>query len=254
VIERRIMSYPIIVCEDQLIQLHQIETIIQNYILFHDEPFQITLKTQSPIEVKAYLRKFSPKQGIYFLDIDLNHSISGIDLAEEIRKHDAQAKIIFITTHDELLPLTIKRRVETLGFVEKDQPLENYRAEIIDLLSIAQKRIDSLKVDQHRAFVFSIGSQTFTFGLEEVLFVETSEIPHRVTLHVKDGQYEFYGKLNELAKQYPTLLKINRSCLVNPDNIKEINYKNRLVCFDKGLTRTFAVGKAKKIKEILIKS
>ena len=245
------MSYPIIICEDQLIQLHQLETIIRNYILFHDEPFEISLKTQSPVEVKNYLKKFMPKQGIYFLDIDLNHPINGIDLAEKIRERDPQAKIIFITTHDELLPLTIKRRVETLGFVEKDQPLEAYRAEIIELLSIAQKRIDSLKVEQNRAFVFSIGSQTFTFDLEEVWFIETSDIPHRLILYVADGQYEFYGKLSELSDKYPTLFKINRSCLVNLNNVKEVNYKNRFVYFSPDLFRTFAIGKAKKIKEAL---
>ena len=100
------MSYPIIICEDQFLQLQQLESIIQNYILFHSELFQIKLKTQSPIEVKTYLKQFQPKNGIYFLDIDLNHSISGIDLAEMIRKADVQAKIIFVTTHDELAPLT----------------------------------------------------------------------------------------------------------------------------------------------------
>ena len=44
------MSYPIIICEDQFLQLQQLESIIQNYILFHSEIFQIKLKTQSPIE------------------------------------------------------------------------------------------------------------------------------------------------------------------------------------------------------------
>lgn len=58
------MSYPIIICEDQFLQLQQLESIIQNYILFHSELFQIKLKTQSPIEVKTYLKQFQPKNGI----------------------------------------------------------------------------------------------------------------------------------------------------------------------------------------------
>ncbi|HAP8508965.1 TPA: response regulator, partial [Enterococcus faecium] len=107
------MSYPIILCEDQIIQLNQLERIIDNFILFHDKVFKIVLKTQSPLEVKKYLKQFRPKQGIYFLDIDLNHEVNGIELAEVIRKYDVQAKIIFTTTHDEMLPVTIKRRVET---------------------------------------------------------------------------------------------------------------------------------------------
>ncbi|ALS37572.1 DNA-binding response regulator [Enterococcus ureilyticus] len=243
------MSYPIIICEDQIIQLNQIETIIQNFILFHNNLFQITLKTQSPEEVKKYLHKFKPKQGIYFLDIDLNHKMNGIELAEEIRSHDVQAKIIFITTHDEMIPLTIKRRIETLGFVVKDQSLESYRAEIVELLALAQHRIDSLKIEQNNAFVFSIGSQTFLLDLQEIYLLEPSALPHRVTLYTKNGQYEFYGKLTDIEKKYPVLFKINRSCLINPKNVREIEFKKRLIYFNAELTRTFAIGKTNRIKE-----
>lgn len=245
------MSYPIIICEDQVIQLNQIETIVQNFILFHSDLLEIKLKTQSPLEVKQYLKQFQPKQGIYFLDIDLNHEINGIDLAEAIRKEDVQAKIIFITTHDEMIPLTIKRRVETLGFVTKDQPLEEYRAEIVELLSLAQERIDATKTEQNQAFTFSVGSQTFTLDMREIYFIEPSELPHRVKVYTKNGQYEFYGKLTELEKKYPNLVKISRSCLANLQNNKEINFKKRSIRFDTDLERTFSMGKATKIKEEL---
>lgn len=134
------MSYQIILCEDHTVQLNQLETIIKNFILFHAELFQLRLKTTNPIEVEQFLRKVRPTKGIYILDIDLNHSINGIDLAEKIRAQDVEAKIIFITTHEEMMPLTIQRRVETLGFVTKDQPFESYRAEIVELLVLAQNR------------------------------------------------------------------------------------------------------------------
>ena len=245
------MTYPIIICEDQIIQLQQIETIIQNFALFHSELFQISLKTQSPDEVENYLKKFKPKQGIYFLDIDLNHTTNGIDLAEKIRVQDVQAKIIFITTHDEMIPLTIKRRVETLGFVIKDQPLDNYRSEIVELLLLAQQRIDASKVSSNQAFIFSIGSQTFTLDLQDIYFLEPSKLPHRLTLYTKSGQYEFYGKLVDLEKKYTTLSKINRFCLANLINAKEVNFKTRAVYFESDLVRLFALGKAKQIKEKL---
>ena len=245
------MSYPIIICEDQFLQLQQLESIIQNYILFHSELFQIKLKTQSPIEVKTYLKQFQPKNGIYFLDIDLNHSISGIDLAEMIRKADVQAKIIFVTTHDELAPLTFKRKVEALGFIAKDQPINTYREEIMELLTTAQDRIDGLKTAQKRNFSFSVGSQTFNIDMEDVLFVAPSNIPHRISLYTTNGQYEFYGKLNELEKRYPNLFRVNRSCLINPVDIREIDYSTRTIRFGEELSCSFPLGKAKKIKEVV---
>ncbi|MEO1768896.1 MULTISPECIES: response regulator transcription factor [Enterococcus] len=247
------MSYPIIICEDQLIQLQQLDTIIQNYLLFHNDPFEVVLKTQNPLEVKKYLQQFQPKNGVYFLDIDLNHTIDGIDLAETIRNADAQAKIIFITTHEELAPLTLKRRVEALGFITKDQPLEDYRTEIMELLSVAQERIATAKNDQGQNFTFSIGTQTFNLNLAEVLFLEPSTIPHRVVLYTVNGHYEFYGKLQDLEKAYPALFRASRSCLVNLTKAREIDFANRTIHFNAELSRTFALGKAKKLKERLEK-
>ncbi|EHQ9041377.1 response regulator, partial [Enterococcus faecalis] len=174
------MSYPIIICEDCPVQLKQLETIIRNFILFHSDLFQLRIKAKNPIEVTNFLQQFKPTKGIYILDIHLNHSINGIDLAEQIREKDVEAKIIFITTHEEMMPLTIQRRVETLGFVTKDQPFESYRAEIVELLVLAQKRIDASRNIKKQSFVFSVGSQTFTLDLQEIYFIESSPLPHRV--------------------------------------------------------------------------
>lgn len=245
------MTYPIILCEDQIVQLNQLETIVQNYILFHTDLFKIQLKTQSPLEVLKYLEKFKTKQGTYFLDIDLASSLDGIDLAERIRASDVQSKIIFVTTHDEMMPLMLRRRVEALGFVTKDQPLDDYRAEIVELLTLAQQRIDATRESQSQAFTFSIGSQTFSIDKQEIALIEPSGLPHRVLLNTKNGHYEFYGNLNELGEKYPYLSRINRNCLANLNNMTEVDFKSREIHFGAELSRRFARGKANKIKEQL---
>lgn len=245
------MSYPIILCEDNLVQLQQLNTIIKDYILFHSELFKIVLKTKSPQEVENYLIKFEPKNGIYFLDIDLNNSISGIDLAEIIREKDPQAKIIFVTIHDELAPLTLRRRVEALGFVVKDQNLVDFRAEVMDLLELAQERIDAIKLEHNEVFTFSVGTQIYNIDLDEILFIKPSVIPHRVVLYTKTGQYEFYGKLYQLEEKYSGLLRVNRSCLANVMNAREINLSNRLIFFGDEVSIRFSVGKSKIIKNFI---
>jgi len=248
------MIYPIIICEDQLTQLTQLEIIIKNFILFHDEEFELCLKTQSPEEVEKYIKEFCPKQGIYFLDIDLNHRTNGIDLAEKIRNQDVEAKIVFITTHDEMIPLTMRRRIEALGFVSKDQSLDSYREEIIELILLAKKRIDESRINKNEAFIFSIGSQRFTIPMQEIFFLESSKLPHRITMYTRNGKYEFYGQLTELEKKYPIFFRINRSCLANLNAAREINFKNREVQFETGLSRIFALGKASKIKDKIEKN
>lgn len=81
--------------------------------------------------------------------------------------------------------------------------------------------------------------------MEDVLFVAPSNIPHRISLYTTNGQYEFYGKLNELEKRYPNLFRVNRSCLINPVNIREIDYPTRTIRFGEELSCSFPLGKAK---------
>lgn len=245
------MSYPIVACEDNFVQLHQLESIIKNYVLFHDDFFKLELFTQSPQAVKEYLKKFSPQNGIYFLDIDLKNKTNGIDLAETIRKSDPLGKIIFVTTHDELAPVTLKRKVEALGFVTKDQTSENFRDEIMELLEVARDRIvdsrDKMKIN----FSFFIGKQVYNVHMDEVLYIEPSVIAHRLVLHTIDGQYEFYGKLNVLEKNYSNLFRISRSYLANMKNIQEVDFSKRTIRFFEEQEITFSKRHSKKIKEYI---
>ncbi|URZ87315.1 response regulator transcription factor [Floricoccus penangensis] len=245
------MSYPIIICEDNQSQLNMLQGIVENYIMFHGEHFRLGLKSQNPDEVLKYISNYKPNGGIYFLDYDLSHNLTGIDLAEKIRASDVQAKIIFITTHGEVAPKTLKRRVEPLAFIDKNQGFDEFRAEIASSLSIAQERIASANTIQGKNFSFKVGSQIYNIKLDDILFFEPSEIPHRLVLLTKNAKFEFYGKLSEVEKTNLGLFRISRYCIVNPENIRLIDYKTRDVYFDKKTNRRFSLGKGKKLKEMI---
>ena len=243
--------YPIVMCEDNQIQLQQLDTLIKNYILFHSDLFKVELKASKPQQVIDYLDKDEPQNGIYFLDIDLQADIDGIQLAEIIRKKDVQAEIIFVTTHDELAPLTLKRKVAALDFIEKDQPLDDYRKELYDTLDYAKQIIDETRTVQKKGFSFEVGTQVYNLDKSEVIFVEASDIPHRLNLESTNGKFEFYGKLTELEEKYPFLFRISRSCLINPENIHHVDFSIREVGFTDGTSRKFSIGKSKKLKNII---
>ncbi|GEO64737.1 response regulator transcription factor [Companilactobacillus nantensis] len=245
------MSYPIIMCEDNQIQLQQLDKLVENYILFHSNLFKVELQASKPQQVIDYLNETEPQNGIYFLDIDLQAEIDGIQLAEIIRQKDVQAEIIFVTTHDELAPLTLKRKVAALDFIEKDQSLDDYRKELYDTLDYAKQIIDETRTVQKKGFSFEVGSQVYNLDKSEVIYLEASDIPHRLNLVSTNGQFEFYGKLTELEKKYPFLFRISRSCLINPENIHHVDFAIREIGFSDGSTRKFSIGKSKKLKTII---
>ncbi|KRK96852.1 response regulator [Companilactobacillus futsaii] len=246
------MSYPIIICEDNPIQLKKITTLVENYLLFHANFFNLSLAVQTPEEVLKYLKTSNSNNGVYILDIDLKSNIDGIDLASEIRSRDINGNIIFTTTHEEMAPTTLKRKVAAVGFIEKDQTVENYRDELYGTLEYIKKLIESSKEYPKQNFIFEIGNQIFNFDQSEVFSVESSPIPHQLVFSSKHGQYEFYGKLNALESKYSFLFRLNRSCLINPMNIQQVNFHSRDVLLKNGVTKKFSIGKATKLKHALL--
>lgn len=246
------MSYPIIICEDDPIQLKRISTLIENYLLFHTNFFKLELSAQTPDEVLTYIQSSHPSNGTYILDIDLKSSIDGIDLASKIRSIDIHGNIIFTTTHEELAPTTLKRKVAAIGFIEKDQSIESYRDEMYSILEYIKKLIEGSKEHNKQNFIFEIGNQIFNFDKSEVFSIESSQIPHQLIFSSQNGQYEFYGKLNNLETKYSFLFRLNRSCLVNPSNIQKVNFHSRDVFLKNGTIKRFSIGKATKLKNIIL--
>lgn len=250
------MSYPIVICEDDYTQLQEISSIIENYIQFHNELFSIAIKSDNPKEITDYLKSHTIRNGIYFLDIDLKQSINGIDLAEEIRSIDVLARIVFVTTHDEMAPQTFQRKVEAIGFIAKDQDPDSFRKEIQDILVLSQKRIDEVKIikNSNEVITFFYDNTAYNVDSSEVLFIETSPInSHKLELYTKNGMFEFYGKLKDFETKYPFLVKVNRSCLVNPRSIQIADFNTKELKFNNELSRYVTPLRKRKLKEIMQK-
>ncbi|WP_334352449.1 LytR/AlgR family response regulator transcription factor [Companilactobacillus sp. HBUAS56257] len=237
------MSYPIIICEDNSIELKQLKILIENYLLFHKGFYEIGCIAKEPVKILQYLKSSVPNNGIYILDIDLKSNINGIDLAQKIRNIDVEANIIFSTTHEEMARETLKRKVGAIAFIEKNQNLEDYRDDIYQTLKYIKTLIEKSSDYRQQNFIFGIGTQIFNFNQNEVFSVEASKLPHQLIFTSNNGQYEFYGKLNDLEKKYSFLFRINRSCLVNPQNIRKINFPSRTIILKNGITKKFSIRK-----------
>lgn len=148
--------YDILICEDDKIQLNQITKIITNLIMIEDFPMKVILSTNSPEEIISHIISNLGTNFIYFLDIDLDSYMNGIELAEKIREIDSLGKIIFITAHEEMAPLTFKYKVEALDFISKCKGID-LSGNIDTVLTTILKR-DSLNLEKKERLSISIGS------------------------------------------------------------------------------------------------
>lgn len=238
----------IIICEDNLAQRKFIYNIIRNHILFHLPDSEIVLSASKGEEVLSYIDKSSVD--CYFLDIELAGNIDGLDIAMKIREKDPVASIIFVTTFVEKLRLTFKYKIAALDFIEKNTNSETLVKNILDALKSAHKNFEKItKNNEENTLQIRIGESIRKINHDDIMYFETSNVPHKLRVYLKSGVYEFYGKLKDLENLNPQFCRCHTSYIVNLKYIEEYNVKERIVTIKNGDQCLVSFRYSKKIKK-----
>lgn len=220
------------ICEDDLYQRDKLKKVIENTLIIENYDMEMGVVTDNPDDI---LEEISKKNnvGLYFLDVDLKRDMNGIELAEKIRKIDPNGFIVFITTHAEMSYLTFIYKIEAMDFIIKDN-FKDVRNRVEECIAYANEKYSN----KNNLEVFSIKSEDKIINIEykDILYFETSQTIHRIIVHCKNRQVEFYGKMKELEKEVEkyNFCRCHTSFLVNKDNIKEFDKKKRLVYMNNG--------------------
>lgn len=236
---------PILICEDIAHQRQQIVTFIKNYVLMEELDMQVDLATDDPFQILEYLKMNPNRAGIYFLDIDLNDKMNGLELAAQIRAFDDIGKIIFVTSHADLAPVTFQYKVEAYDFIVKGN-LEQLQEQIVSCLHSIDSR-KSLNSDQKALYVFKSGSKTRSVNQQEILFFETMPAPHVIGLQTTFAHYKFYGRLKDVQMSLPSLVRVHKSILANLEQVTAIDTENYLLEFQHGQTCPVAISKIRRV-------
>ncbi|AWZ47577.1 LytR/AlgR family response regulator transcription factor [Hathewaya limosa] len=218
----------IVICEDNEIQLQKFKDIIEIVIAKNNYDFKLELCTSNPKDVIDYTNSKENLRGIYFFDVELKDGINGIKLAEQIRKKDALGYIIFVTTHSEMSFLTFKYKVEAMDYIIKDSFDEiEYRIEkCLEYIDHSYYR----KNNVHKFFRLKQDDRVININLDDILFIETSPVPHKLIIHQKRKQLEIYGTLKELEEKLPEeFYRCHRAYIVNKNNVKELDKRRRII-------------------------
>lgn len=215
------MNQNVFVCEDDAAQRALLEKVILNYIALKDYDMKLALSARNPNDVLAHLETNPQQGGIYFLDIDLNHKINGIVLAQTIRESDLTGWIIFVTTHAELSYLTFRHRVEAMDYIIKGNRDELIKSiqECIDI-AYERHRNEAIEPEYFRVKT-SMGIQKIP--LAEILYFETHHVPHKIILHTRNKRIEFRGTLKEVAAMNPAFFPCHKAYVVNTKNVIRVN-------------------------------
>lgn len=214
----------VFICEDNKIQRSKFTNIVEKIIQKNDYIIKIEKSTSNPHEILDYL-KTNKTCGIYFLDVNLNSDINGIQLAEKIRQYDPRGFIIFITSHAEMSYLTFLYKVEALDYIIKDN-YNNISQRIEECLKNSITKYDAVYNNSEKFFSLKINDKIVNINFNDIYYFETSTQIHKVILHSTNRQVEFYSKMKDIEKKLDErFCRCHNSFIVNKDKIREIDKK-----------------------------
>lgn len=200
----------IAILDDEKISCMQLQALVKRYATDHN--LEITIESYT--EPESFLSHFEAgRYTIIFLDIYMG-DISGLDVAESIRKIEPDAMIIFCTTSVDSMPQAF--RFHAFDYVVK--PAKPDR--INQLLDDATNVLPTVE----RYITLSVNRQKVNLKYSDIAVASTSG--HY--LDITDGSGNVYTSrmtLSQLLEQLQDdgrFLSINKGIIVNMDYIRAI--------------------------------
>lgn len=191
------------------------------------------------------------KKNVFILDLEINGiKTAGLELSQLIRQHDQLANIIFITVHEEFVYTTYKYRVSALDFIAKDRG-SIYTELKKDLTYIKNE----LQTSTKEFFTYQAYSEESRIPLENICYFTTNpDNSHSCIMYTTDNrEIQLNYNLRKLEKMNTHFFRTQRSYLVNPLQVRQVNFYNHTVIFYNGLSCPITRHREKDLLKLITK-
>ncbi len=203
-------------CDDELSVLHDLTVLLDRYRVDRNQEMEY-FAYQSPFELMANIEK-GHQWDIILLDVMMPGE-NGIEVAKEIRGHDENVKIIFLSSSPEFA-------VQSYAVNAYFYQLKPIREE--NLFPVLDQALASCKKARTEMLVLKCKSGITVMDPAELEYCEVNG--RSLLLYMQDGRVlESIGKLDVLEEKLlstGSFLRVHRSYLVNMAYIQNISYRS----------------------------
>ena len=210
-----------ILCDDNKSIMQRLASMLNSIFIKHNFSAQISLQADNVYEVLDFLA--INEVNVVVLDINLKSDISGIQLAQIIRKTNKNIYIIFTTAHLEYAMLAYK--VKTFDYLAKPITMDRLEDTIVRLFE---------DVNSASKKYLKLNSQTF-ITLDNILFIKKDNM--KLIFFTLNSTYTTYNSFSKIESYLSNnFVRCHKSYIVNVCNIKSISFntiyfKNGLICY-----------------------
>lgn len=122
--------------------------------------------------------------------------------------------------------LTFKYQIEALDYILKDYP-DELQSRIIKDINLCNQEFQKRESLSEEYYQFKTGEHLRSVKINDILFFESSPVPHKVIVHLVNGQFEFYSTVKNLENENKVFFRCHKSYVVNVNNIKSIDRNTR---------------------------
>lgn len=207
-----------VLCEDNLNILNKLDNMLNTLFLKYDYDANIAFKTDNAEEVLSYIKTNTVH--VLILDIHLKSNISGIELAEKVRKADKSVYIIFTTGHLEYALLAYK--VKTFDYIPKPFTIERIEETL--------KRLFEDMATSNSTKYLTLNNKNI-IKQEDIQYIKKDGM--KLVVCTNSKQYEAYTSFSKIESCLSdNFVRCHKSYIANINNITDIQSTNNTIKFN----------------------
>lgn len=208
----------IIIVDDDQKQCVLVKQIIKPLLFKYDETFRIISFSSFNSELQNLISDNSERK-VFLLDIDLGKKITGINIAQIIRKKDWDSEIIFFTNHDHYFNKVYRSVFKVFDFIEKFDHME-------DRLIIDLEKIFSHKHD-NGMYKYKNNQINLTIYLKDILYIYRETDERKLIIKTTNNKFKISKTFDEILSELDLRFKkVHRGCIVNTSRVSRYDWNN----------------------------
>ena len=224
---------PVYICDDEQAISQRLKKIILDQIMILNSDMGPVQTADCPAGLLE-LQQQNMVPAIYFLDIDFPGQISGLELAQKLRRYDPRGFIVFITAHGDLAFETFRLRLEAMDYIVKGD-YDAMSVRVRDCLTSIQDRLRDEPSGQGRYCTLKLFDTIRHIPIEDILYFEALGYKHTLRLHLVIELLEFNSSLEHFGEQLGDgFWRCHRGFLVNRERIRTVHLKEQIVELNTG--------------------
>ena len=212
-----------ILCDDNKFVQEINERVISKVAMPYDFNYTVHTFDKYDINFKKIITDPSSTK-IYILDLEMPGK-SGLDIAREIRKYDWNSIIIILTSHDELELKMLKEKLLIFDFISKfDKP----ELKLEETLKLVLNKLSSTKLIN-----FKSNKEIHQLPVDDIYYIYKDNFMNKTVIVTNSEEFPVNDTLGKLYEKLDkNFIRTHRSCYVNLNKIKSVDFNNNIIYFD----------------------